>query len=900
MRFSTRLYLGFGIMLFLMTILLVVNINLSNNQNKEINELVKNRYERIKHLVNTTREAIYIHADVEGDIGTLSSTSYDSLNNRIRSLYHSLDRLVELSPNSPENDQIAILKQRSEDYIVQVEQILLKRSLGNTENEPGELLVAETLKNTIVSYSESLIRDQEIAMDDTLAEADSTLQTAVYMGIVSIALAVLFGVALSFWSISKITKRLRKVKAVMNSVENGSEQLPRIPIINTDEIGEIAQAYNEMAATLEVHETKARLHKEDIEEQNWVKTKLTELHTVTQDMHDLESLGTSYLQALSPMIDANYGVIYLKETKERQPYLRKLATYGGDKAKEKIEIGEDLVGQCLENGQIIHLQPLVKDEMKVTTGMVEARINQLIILPIQQNDEILAILELASINHFSGPYEELLDGITDQLGIVMNRIQKQMEVKELLGQTQELNEELQDQSEELQLQQEELRTMNEELEAQYKQSEQRLQELQEAKLALEEKTKQVLLGSQYKSEFLANMSHELRTPLNSLLVLAQILLDNKEGNLTDKQQEYANTIYSAGKELLELINEILDLAKIESGKVEVELTETNVKEIVSLVKKQFHAIAEQKGIQYEVEVEHDVPTYILSDEQKVYQVLKNLVSNALKFTENGKVTMKVMKAIQGERELIAFSVIDTGIGVPENKRGLIFEAFQQADGTSSRKYGGTGLGLSISQGMAELLGGTITLESKKEQGSIFTLYLPVDVGMMNSEKEVAAAVESGSVGENKQGRMLFSEMNNKELENLIPEKNKETENILAGHHVLLVDDDMRNVYALTVALEDFGLNVHFAENGKEALKILEEKADIDLVLTDIMMPELDGYETIKAIRNMKEYERLPVIALTAKAMKEDRQKCIEAGASDYISKPVNLENLLSLLKVWLY
>nr|WP_275411191.1 ATP-binding protein [Bacillus sp. B15-48] len=738
-----------------------------------------------------------------------------------------------------------------------------------------------------------------------LQRNEERLQLIIRAGLFSIGVGVVFGVLLSLWSIQKITIRLRKVKEVMNSLENGSENLPRITIINNDEIGEIAKAYNDMAASLENHEKKERIYKEGMKEQNWLKTQLTELSMMSQELHDLSILGERYIQTIAPIIGANYGVIYLKEKKGNKMFLTKLASYANRDAKKIIEVGEDLAGQCLKEGKHIKLTNIPDNYVKITSGLGESKPKNIIILPIKIHDEVIAVIELASINEFTSLSETFLQFAMEQLGFVINRIQKQMEVKKLLEETQSLNDELQSQSEELQLQQEELQTMNEELEAQYKQSEQRSNALQEAKAALEEKTKQVLLSSQYKSEFLANMSHELRTPLNSLLILAQILVENKEGNLTNKQTEYANTIYSAGKDLLDLINEILDLSKIESGKVDFQISEIDIRGVTSFVKTQFSVIAEQKGIHFIVEVEDDVPAILYSDEQKIYQVLKNLVSNAMKFTEKGHVHLKVFKPEikhhHSEQNLIAFSVTDTGIGIPKDKQELIFEAFQQADGTTSRKYGGTGLGLSISKRMADLLGGYLTVDSKVGKGSTFTFHLPLqaELNALNMKQEEVANEVAATIEENRSRDELVVDELSQEMF-IHGETNSEKEDVFVGKTILLADDDMRNVFALTTALERIGLKVLFAENGKEALDILYENPHIDLVLMDIMMPGLDGYEAMREIRAKSHFEKLPIIALTAKAMKDDRQKCVDAGASDYISKPVNLEELFSLLKVWLY
>lgn len=901
MKFATRLYVGFGLMISIMTILLLLNISIPTKQNQEMNELVQEHYEIIKRLHIIRLETFFLSSDFTGTFKM--DIEGKSIDERLITINETVNILKQFNLSEKEEKKLSLLIRQVEEYAEIFKRMAVVQSM-NTNIDSSTLEKINQSRDSIFSLTTELIDEQEVIMDQTMRNTEERLHLVIKLGIASIIIGIVIGMALSIWSIRAITRRLQRVKNVMNSVENGSEQLPRIKIIKKDEIGEIAIAYNQMAAALENHEKKERLYKESIETKNWLKTQLAELSALAQDVLDLTGLGERYIQALVPSVDASYGVIYIKKEEDR-PYLEKLASYGDSMGRQRIEYGEGLVGQCLLDGKPIKLDNIPENYIKISSGLGEFNPRMLMILPIQLNDEVLAVLEIASMYEFTDFHNELLQKATEQLGIILNRIQKQMQVHQLLEETQTLNDELQSQSEELQLQQEELRTINEELEMQYKQAEQRSEDLQKAKLELEEKTQQLLLSSQYKSEFLANMSHELRTPLNSLLILAQILEENKEGNLTEKQIQYANTIYSSGKDLLEIINEILDISKIESGKVDIQISEIDIRGIISLINNQFSAVAEQKGIHFGISIDEDVPSIIFSDEQKVYQILKNLVANALKFTEEGSVRVKVYRSISitnPERsEFIAFSVSDTGIGIPKEKQELIFEAFQQADGTTSRKYGGTGLGLSISKGLADLLGGIITVSSNEDKGSEFTFILPAIAEPNNIHtiegKEAAAAVEPKGIYHMNENEISTIEEDTFDLE---AELSAAKENLLSGKHILLVDDDMRNVFALTTTLESVGMHVHFAENGKEALEVLREKPVIDLVLMDIMMPEMDGYDAMKKIREQQEFENLPIIALTAKAMKDDREKCINAGASDYISKPVNIEQLLSLLKVWLY
>ncbi|MGG3451552.1 response regulator, partial [Domibacillus aminovorans] len=496
-------------------------------------------------------------------------------------------------------------------------------------------------------------------------------------------------------------------------------------------------------------------------------------------------------------------------------------------------------------------------------------------------------------------------------GTNIKSILRHMQVEKLLQESQALTEELQSQSEELQSQQEELRTVNEQLEEQYEHSEQKTKEVEKVKDILEEKAQQLTLSSQYKSEFLANMSHELRTPLNSLLILAQMLTDNVDGNLTEKQVSYAKTIYSSGNDLLHLINDILDIVKIEAGKTEVMSKDVELNNVKEFVEAQFTPVARKKNIQLHVQLASDLPEVIHTDKQRLQQILKNLLSNAFKFTEQGAVTLTIEKAEKGmfskEQEDafthsnigFVFSVKDTGIGIATENQDIIFDAFKQADGTISRKYGGTGLGLSISRELAHLLGGFIEVESTEGYGSTFTLYLPHYQNIARKEIAISEAEAATTHLENSSTVPVVSAEYPFQADDSwkqIPERKA----LLEGKKILVVDDDMRNVFALTTALESYQVEVIFAENGRDGIVVLQGNPDIDLVIMDIMMPEMDGFETIRMIRQTNEFQSLPIIALTAKAMKNDRKECIEAGASDYISKPVNLDQLFSIIRVWLY
>ncbi|HEV8094372.1 MAG TPA: response regulator [Burkholderiales bacterium] len=416
---------------------------------------------------------------------------------------------------------------------------------------------------------------------------------------------------------------------------------------------------------------------------------------------------------------------------------------------------------------------------------------------------------------------------------------------------------------------------------------QRLEELRRVNAQLEEKVEQLTLASHYKAQFLASMSHELRTPLNSLLILARLLVDDPEKNLGPKQVKYAQTIHAAGTDLLALISDIVDLAKIESGTVVVDLESARVSELVDYVERTFRQVAQNRKLQFEIVTDEAVPATIRTDLKRLQQILKNLLSNAFKFTERGRVSLRIAPAasgwspghagLEGAFGVLAFVIEDTGIGMPESQRDAILEAFRP--GADGAHYRGTGLGLSICRQLTRLLGGEIRIESTAGTGSRFTLYVPLNPAAESRTRSATrASVPVAPSHANAAARPSAG---------------------LAGRKILIIDDDIRNVFALTGALEEHGIKVVDAENGKSGLDVLQRQPDIDAVLMDIMMPGLDGFDSIRLIRGLKQFRELPIIAVTARAMKGDREKCIEAGATDYLAKPVSVSHLLSLLKAWL-
>ncbi|MCW6051681.1 HAMP domain-containing protein [Lyngbya sp. CCAP 1446/10] len=1003
---------------------------------------------------------------------------------------------------------------------------------------------------------------------------------------------------------ANLTTQLRAIAEVAIAVTRG-DLTRSISVATEGEVAIVKDNLNQMIVNL-----RETTHKNT--EQDWLKTNLAKFTRMLQGQRDLETVSKLILSELTPLVSAQHGVFFMMESIDHDPFLKLLSTYAYRERKHlgnRFSLGEGLVGQCALEKERILLTEVPDNYVKISSGLGESAPLNVVVLPVLFEGQVTAVIELASFRRFSEIHLTFLDQLTESIAIVLNTIGASMRTEDLLKQSQSLTEELQNQQRELtqtnkrleeqaqslraseellKNQQDELQQTNEELEEQAellalqnKEVERKNRDIEQARALLEERAEQLALTSKYKSEFLANMSHELRTPLNSLLILARLLSDNPDGNLSSKQVEYTRTIYSAGTDLLELINDILDLAKIESGTMSVDIEQVLFGDLREHLDRTFRQIALDKKLSFKIELEAALPKGIYTDAKRLQQVLKNLLSNAFKFTERGEVKLGVevvregwsleIEALTSSATVLAFSVSDTGIGISDDKHRVIFEAFQQADGSTSRKYGGTGLGLSISREIANLLGGEIKLTSRAGEGSKFTLYLPQtyqeseimndrDSGTYNQTAQLSPGVsgtvpspnfhlpvapypsvtisddreniESGdrilliieddvnfarilvdmaqeqgfkalvalrsdiglamarefkptaimldlnlpvmdgwtvldrlkhdattrhipvhivSVEEGRQRslqlgaiaylqkpvshealskaltdikgfverpvkNLLVVEDNEtqrlsivdlignhdvsttavgsgaealeilktghfdcivldlglpdmtgfelieqikqepslkslpiiiytgKELtrteetqlkrmaetiiikdvrspERLLdetalflhrvqanlPEPKRQmleqlyqTDSTLAGKKVLIVDDDVRNIFALTSMLERHLMQIVFAENGREGIAQLQNTPDINIVLMDVMMPEMDGYETMEAIRKMPQFGSLPMIALTAKAMKGDREKCIEAGASDYITKPVDTEQLLSLLRVWLY
>ncbi|XXF78663.1 HAMP domain-containing protein [Myxococcaceae bacterium GXIMD 01537] len=715
-----------------------------------------------------------------------------------------------------------------------------------------------------------------------------------------------------------LTTQVRAISEVATAVTKGD--LTRS--ISVDALGEVAALkdnVNQMIVNLKETTQKNT-------EQDWLKTNLAKFSGMMQGQKNLEAVSRLIMSELTPLVSAHHGAFFLMDVEGGAPVAKLTSSYAYRERRNvanRFALGEGLVGQCALEKKSILLTHVPTDYIRISSGLGEAEPLNIIVLPVLFEGEVKAIIELASFHAFSTIHQLFLDQLTESIGVVLNMIMANVRTEELLLQSQGLTQELQSQSRELTQQQEELKRSNSELEAQAleledkakllehqnRKVEEKNREVEQARSSLEEKAEQLSLISKYKSEFLANMSHELRTPLNSMLVLAKLLSDNSGGNLSSKQVEYAGTIYTSGGDLLSLINEILDLSKVEAGKMEVQPREVRPRELLDFAGRSFGPVAEQRGLSFHTELDADVPETIDTDPKRLTQILKNLLSNAFKFTSTGHVSLRIRVASPEEHfhnaslmdcgPVIAFSVIDTGIGIPEDKQRLIFEAFQQADGTTSRKYGGTGLGLSISRELARLLGGELRVRSARGAGSTFTLYLPSSLSL-DCRGEPAEGEELETMEELMVAPLMVREPPAEPL--VAPadgatagERPSEESASLAGRRVLIVDDDVRNIFALTSVLESRGLHVSFANDGRAALQSLGEDTPVDAVLLDVMMPEMDGYEAMRAIRAEPRWADLPIIAVTALALPNDREKCLEAGATDYLPKPVDVDKLLGLL-----
>jgi len=853
---------------------------------------------------------------------------------------------------------------------------------------------------------QNIVDKNEKKLDEAKTKSDQTVSSALNMMILLAGASIIGGLLAGFIVARSISAGISNMVVVSKNIAAGALDTV-IELKTGDEIGKLAGSMSIMQDTL----VRARY---DSESQDWLKTGIARLNETMLGEKELSTLVAKVISELATYLEARIGVFYLQQTNVKDPKLILMGSYAYTKSKNlstSFKAGEGLVGQAaLEKKQIL-IENVPEDYIRVTSGLGEASPTFISVTPILIEDRLIGVVELGTFHEFTHLQMEYLEQAmisvainiemvrsSEQAAIALEQYQGltaelQVQQEQLKSSNAELKEQtqlLQASEEKLQVQQEELESTNEELEEMNESLERQKQALSQKRIETEQKAEELAIASKYKSEFLANMSHELRTPLNSLMLLSKYLSENKEGNLTADQVESIEVVHNSGNDLLSLINEILDLAKIESGKMDLHIEKILVNDLAEGITAGFSHMADEKGLQLKVIVSHTLPAAIITDRKRVEQIIKNLMSNAIKFTDKGHIKLELrrpQKDVNLSRNglaldnALAISVTDTGIGIEPDKLKIVFEAFQQAEGGIARKFGGTGLGLSISRELAGILGGEIQVESKFGNGSTFTVYLPFKLKHWKKEhstsvhdnksslesrmQKVVSKAQLTSIQDIPDDRENFKEndivilvieddanfaklllnqchdMGYKciaaatgesglKLENMftrpvkdllldetalflhrtikkLPEHKRkmitdlhDSDVMFKGKKVLMVDDDMRNVFALSKVLEEKGMMVMKAENGQKALDILKIEPDIDLVLMDIMMPVMDGYEAIKQIRSQIQLQKLPIIALTAKALPKDKELCIASGASDYLEKPVDITRLSSMMRVWLY
>ena len=681
---------------------------------------------------------------------------------------------------------------------------------------------------------------------------------------------------------ANLTTQVRAIAEVATAVTKGD--LTRS--IQVDARGEVAELKDNINTMID----NLRLTTERNTEQDWLKTNLARFTNMLQGQRDLSTVGRTLLSELAPQVDAQNGVIYLIDA-EGPPALKLLASYADAGAKghpETLQWGEGVIGQCAVDARATLISDVPSNVVPIRTGMFEMKPSNLIVLPVLFEGQVKAVIELASVSPFTELQKTFLDQLTAGIGIVLNSIEATMQTEGLLKQSQQLATELQIQQKELQLTNEQLEQKAQQLAEQNAEVERKNDEIEQARRAVEEKATELALTSKYKSEFLANMSHELRTPLNSILILGQQLADNPDGNLSGRQVEFARTIHGAGSDLLNLISDILDLSKIESGTVSVDAEEIALRLLAESVARPFRHEAERRGLSFDVTIAPELRS-ITTDSKRLQQVLKNLLSNAIKFTEHGRVGMRIAGVASGwtpthpvlatASAVVAFEVTDTGIGIPPEKQRLIFEAFQQADSSTSRRYGGTGLGLAISRELANLLGGEIHLRSKAGEGSTFTLYLPITyVGP-------ARAIAKGTSGARPEAR---ADAGSILAEETPPQPTDDRADLAPDDAVLLiVEDDPHYARILADLARDVGLKVLIASRGADALTLAREFTPLAISL-DVFLPDMLGWAVLSQLKQDPRTRHIPVQIVT---LDEDRQHGLAGGAFAFVNKPTTMDKL---------
>ncbi|EOW9527148.1 ATP-binding protein [Bacillus cytotoxicus] len=875
------------IILFLLLSVIMLNTEISNLQ-KSRNFIIDHDFKVLNLTNQVEKELLTIESKTKGFIISNKANYLQSLSTAERDYekhYRELFSLLEDNP--PQQEKLKQINENIKSWIdKEIHPIITNKNSNNIQDiDTTQIQLLQSQLTDFRSAEEQLTKKRSGQLDTENNKLELLLYSLLF-------LISCISIIISLYISNSIIKTIKNVIQAITAISSKEKITERIHVTTNDEIKDLAHTTNHLL--------------EELSKREWLQTELAELILMYQGVSSIEMFGKKILSGMIQKTQTSCGAFYVREEVEGTVYYVKKASFAdqdSDIGKQSIKIGEGLIGQSALEKQSFILQEIPDEFRYVTTGLLNIRPQNLLVLPILFEDEVIAVIELVSVTEISDLHQDLIQQTVDHLGLTIHSIMGRMQIQTLLHESQVMTEELQVQSEELQTQAEELqmqaealKTTNEQLEFRTKEAEQKAADLQITKSELEEKASELLHSSKYKSEFLANMSHELRTPLNSILLLSEMLKENPNNHLSDDEIELATVIHSSGKDLLTLINDILDLSKIEAGKLDVIFEATNINDMATNMQQNFLHIAAQKNIEFNIEGSNHIPDLFYTDAKRIEQIIKNLLSNAFKFTEKGSVSLQFqpieaanlsneMQSIS--KDWITISVKDTGIGIAEEQHELIFEAFQQADGATIRKYGGTGLGLSICKEFAKLLGGWITLHSNLGEGSTFTVYIPsLPNGLKDiqvSNLEVAATTDDAIPTKNSEETIVTPETNN----------------VFQDKTILIVDDDHRNIFTLQNALKKQHANIITAQNGIECLEVLKSNKNIDLILMDIMMPNMDGYETMERIRTNLGLNEIPIIALTAKAMPNDKAKCLSAGASDYISKPLNLHQLYSVMSVWL-
>ena len=729
-----------------------------------------------------------------------------------------------------------------------------------------------------------------------------------YMLLSTIIILIIF----LFISLSFIHNIINKpLSNFQNSLEHfflflkGKEKNTKfLEIKSYDEIGKMSHFINEG-----IKEVKSSINKQN--NQKWIKDGIRGLNQLYIESNTINTISNDTLIYLHRYVEnIQVGVLYLYDHSKKELIIDASYSYvNTTNNKDIYKLQEGIIGQVAYDKTELILDHNIdnKNNLIIISGTKETIANHTYTFALVYNNILYGVMEFASILKIDENHIELLRTSTKTIAIAISTAQKNTELKTLLEKSNTINKDLKQKQYEIENANIKMTNQQEQLEVSNLNLEEQQQQLEEANAAMEEqqqkleiqnkelniaqkevedKAKDLELSNKYKTEFMANMSHELRTPLNAVILLSQLMSNNKNKNLEPDDIKKAHTINTAGKDLLRLIDDILDLSKVEAGKIEIIIDEFKPKDLLE----ELHNLYEQSALNNNIEL-NIIDTYnntIKSDKHRISQILKNLISNALKFTSKGEINIEISKSDNQDLPIL-INVKDTGIGIPKNKLTKIFEAFTQADGSTSRQYGGTGLGLSITKELTQLLGGKVLVDSIEGKGSTFSILLP----NLDKQKDNSKIEEEKTINDSMEMITEYESNFNEQCEETIIDDVD-----LSDVNILIVDDDIKNIFVLDGVLQDYNANVFTAYNGEEAIELLKQNNSIDIILMDIMMPVMDGFEAITIIRNTKEISHIPIIAVTAKTLKEDKDKCLELGANDYISKPINMNSLINIVKVW--